>query len=250
MKGNIAIIAAVSGELAPLVKHRTARSWNRVSSISGVEMWEYLHADGCWLAVCAGMGGRRATVALAEAEKRKNIAAICSVGWAGALKSVFEAEKIYTPSLIVDTATGEQFRPAKLSVDWPILVSTSSVADADEKQKLATMYGAGLVDMEAATLAKIALSKAIPFYCMKAISDEANAELPNINPFINDSGQLKMLPFLLNLSTRPSSWAPLAKLGKHSAAAAKNLAESLYDWLDERTYIRQELGDYSKFESK
>jgi adenosylhomocysteine nucleosidase len=79
---------------------------------------------------------------------------------------------------------------------------------------------------------------------MKAVSDDAGAQLPDLNPFIGTNGQLKMLPFLFHLAIRPALWPALASLGRHSAAAAKNLAEALYDWLDERAYSRRANGDY------
>lgn len=250
MRGNIAIIAALGGELAPLVHHRTAGSWRRLGSGPDMKMWEYRHPDGCWLAVCAGMGGGRAALAFAEAEKLMALDAVCSVGWAGALSETFAAGMVCSPSEIVDTATGERFRPADWSADWPVLASSPHVADEVEKRRLAVTYRAELVDMEAATLARIARGRSIPFYCKKAISDEAGARLPNMNPFIDPLGQIRMLPFLLRTAMRPSEWVPLAKLGRHSAAAARNLAESLYDWLDARACIRGSKGDSGKVSGK
>jgi adenosylhomocysteine nucleosidase len=38
----------------------------------------------------------------------------------------------------------------------------------------------------------------------------------------------------------------LMKLGRHSAAAAKGLAEALYDWLDESGSVRRSNGDYTE----
>ena len=87
--------------------------------------------------------------------------------------------------------------------------------------------------MEAATIARIALGKGIPFYCFKAVSDDADAQLPDLNPFVAENGRLKMLPFLAYVAVRPGLWSALMKLGRHSSAASRNLAEVLYGWLDE-----------------
>jgi adenosylhomocysteine nucleosidase len=245
MNGNIAIIAALSGELRPFVTHASAKHWQRLPSSKGTKVWQYRHAKGSWLAVCAGMGCERASLAFAEAEKIITIDAACSVGWAGALDAKVSWGTVSSVSQVIDTKTGERFRPAHWLPESPILVTTPQVADTREKERLAASYGAGLVDMEAAVVARIALGKGIPFYCIKAVSDDAHARLPNLNPFIGTDGQLRMLPFLAYVAIRPDSWKGLATLGKHSTAAAKNLAEGLYDWLDERAYVRKSVGDYT-----
>jgi adenosylhomocysteine nucleosidase len=245
MKGNIAIVAALEGELKPFIHGQGARKWKRRQSAEGSSLWEYRHADGCWVAVCAGMGGVRAAIAFAETEKIAAIDAVCSVGWVGALDGAIKAESVSSVSLVVDTKTGERFRPADSQPAWPVLVTTTRVADEREKQRLAASYGAGLVDMEAAAIARIALGKGIPFYCLKAVSDDADARLPNLNPFIAESGRLKMLPFLAHVAVRPRSWPSLMKLGRHSSAAAKNLAEALYEWLDPSGSVRRSNGDYT-----
>jgi adenosylhomocysteine nucleosidase len=164
----------------------------------------------------------------------------------GALNGSIKAESVSRASLVVDTKTGERFRPADSQPEWPVLATTTRVADEREKQRLAASYGASLVDMEAAAIARIALGKGIPFYCVKAVSDDADARLPNLNPFIANSGRLKMLPFLAHVAVRPRSWPGLMKLGRHSSAAAKNLAEALYDWLDESGSVRRSNGDYTE----
>jgi adenosylhomocysteine nucleosidase len=242
MKGNIAIIAALDGELKPFVRHASAKKWQKRQSSKGSSVWEYRHRDGCWVAACAGMGGARATAAFAEAEKIAAIDAVCSVGWVGALDATIRAESVSGVSLVIDTKTGERFRPVDSRPDWPVLATATGVADEREKQRLAESYGARLVDMEAAAVARVAEGKGIPFYCIKAVSDDAEARLPNLNPFIAESGQLKMFPFLAHVAVRPASWQGLIKLGRHSSAAAGNLAEALYFWLDESGAVRRSTG--------
>lgn len=232
MNGNILIVAALSGELKPLVRHATAKRWTRLPSAKGTEVWEHKHAGGRWLAVCAGMGSERVAAAFAEGEKNMRADAVLSVGWAGALDSTIASGAVCFASLVVDTQTGERSRPANRLNNGPVLATSARVADAREKERLAASYGAGLVDMEAATVARIALGNGMPFYCLKAVSDDVTASLPNINPFIGSDGQLKMFSFLLHIAVRPRSWPGLIKLGKHSRVAAKNLAEAIYGWLD------------------
>jgi adenosylhomocysteine nucleosidase len=245
VKGNIAIIAALAAELKPLVSDRTAQ-WKRLDSSKGTEVWEYRHKDGCWVAACAGMGADRARLAFAEVEKVMTVDAVCSVGWAGALIASIPAASVCWVKEVVDTGTGERFRVANWSGDAPTLATTARVADETEKQRLAASYGASLVDMEAAAIARLAAARSIPFYSVKAISDDAGARLPDINPFIGRNGQLTMLPFLLHVAIRPWTWVGLAKLGKNSSRAADNLASAIYNWMDERAYARRGNGGYSR----
>jgi len=46
-------------------------------------------------------------------------------------------------------------------------VTSSRVAGAGEKKRLAATYEAALVDMEAAGVARLAKMRGIPFYCVK-----------------------------------------------------------------------------------
>jgi len=238
MNGNIALIAALPGELRPLVNHKTAKAWRLCSAPPGVKLWEYAHADGCWIAVCAGIGADRATRAFEAAERHAGIDAVCSVGWAGSLDQRIGPGSVVSASLVVDAQTGERYPVAHSAEGMPILVSTDAVAGMAEKARLAATYDAGIVDMEAATVARLAAAKGIPLYVMKAISDAVDARLPDFSGFMDEAGQLRMTQFLAHVAVRPAMWGSLLRLGRHSSKAAVNLAESLYDWLDERADIR------------
>jgi adenosylhomocysteine nucleosidase len=242
MKGNVAIIAALSGELKPLMRHSSANGWRRREAGRDVEVWEYRHVGGCWVAVCGGMGMMRAAAAFAEAEKVATIDAVCSVGWAGALDAGLAVGAVRRVAKVIDTKTGERFWSSGARAEWPVLVTTENVADAREKQRLLASYGAALVDMEAAEVARIALGKGIPFHCIKAVSDDAAAQLPDLSGFIGANGQMRMLPFLGHVAVRPGSWAGLARLGRNSALAARSLAEGIYELLDPDGEIRRSSG--------
>ena len=98
-------------------------------------------------------------------------------------------------------------------------------------------YGAHLVDMEAATVARLAAGRGIPFYCTKGVSDDANAALPELNRFISAGGQMRMTEFVAYVLLRPMLWPGLIKLGRNSAHATTALADAIYGWIDEREYI-------------
>ena len=104
-------------------------------------------------------------------------------------------------------------------------------ANATEKARLASSYGAALVDMEAATVARLAAMRELPMACFKAVSDTADATLPDLDRFIDHEGQLQLLRFLGYLALRPGFWAPVASLAKSSRMASLGLAEKIAQFL-------------------
>ena len=240
MNGNIAIVAALPGELKPLIQHRAGVPWTRLKTADRVYAWEYRHAHGCWRAVCAGMGARRAGVAVAVAEETSEMDAVISVGWAGALEDGLKTGDTRRAGMVVDTLTGERFRTAFGEDGLTTLATSDRVADEREKARLAAAYGASMVDMEAATVARLARAHGVPFYCLKAISDDRSAHLPDFSRFIAPHGQIRLRLFMMHSAVRPHTWRGLIRLGRHSARAAARMAEAIYGWLDEDGSIRTE----------
>ena len=216
---RIGVIAALPGELKPLVRRAQKMP---VARGSGIAMWEWEVAGNQVVAICAGMGAPAARRAFTAGEFAGSMDAVISVGWAGALAISARPRECYAVSQVVDSLTGERFF---LSGAGERLVTTAHVADSAEKERLAASYGASLVDMEAAAVARLAQMRGIPMACFKAVSDGVGANLPDLNPFIDVDGKMKMLPFLAHISMRPQFWFPLAQLGSNSAAGAQALAK-------------------------
>lgn len=230
---RIAIIAALPGELKPLV-----RDWDRVPSpTKGISIWVKTSHEDEYIAVCGGMGTTAALRSFAAAEHIGTLDMVLSVGWAGALVEEAKPGHCYILSEVIDAVTGERFSltdgKRKLR-----LVTTPRVADEAEKNRLYSSYGAVLVDMESSTIARLAQIRDIPICCFKAVSDGRGAKLPDINPFIDEHGQLRMLPFLGNVALRPRYWSSLIQLGKTSSTAAKALAVTISKFLEEKNVDR------------
>jgi len=250
---RIAIIAAMPAELKPLV-----RGW-RHSRQNGVDLWNA--KNGEWIAACAGAGVAAATRAFAEVEKSGAFDAVISTGWAGALREELVSGSAYDVSCVIDARTGERFltqiagvfiggpsnetqvlrlRCAPLRMTeygdnpefW--LVTNAKVADAAEKQRLASTYQAALVDMEAAAVARLARMRGIPFYCIKGISDGYSDNLPDFNRFISEDGRFRSIRFVFFALCRPWQWPSLMRMGENSRRAARSIAASLLDLLEER----------------
>lgn len=220
------MIAAMAGELKPLV-----RGWTKmpVARGSGIVMWQRERGADQHVAVAAGMGSAAARRAFTAAEFAGSLDAVLSVGLAGALTAQPTPGACFRASEIIDAQTGERF--TLLGQRRLRLVTTPAVASIAEKRRLAESYGAAMVDMEAATVARLAQMRGIPVFCLKAISDGPDAELPDLNPFIDVDGKLRMGAFLAHVAIRPATWGPLAQLGRHSAAGARALAEAVEEFL-------------------
>jgi adenosylhomocysteine nucleosidase len=219
-----AIIAAIPAELKFLV-----RGWQH-SRANGVDLWYF--NNGEWIAACAGAGVAAVTRAFAEIEKLGPITTAISTGWAGALREELEPGEAYDVSTVIDTRTGERFIAAGPPNDcW--LVTSPRVADATDKKRLASTYEAALVDMEAAAVARLARMRGIPFYCIKGISDGYIDQLPDFNRFISPNGQFKLVRFMVFALLRPWYWHALMRMGENSRKAARNIAQSVLDFLDE-----------------
>ena len=225
-----AIIAAMPGELKPLVKNASG-SWQN-SSRNGIHFWAQRNAEDEWIAACAGAGQAAATRAFAALEDGGPVDLIFSVGWAGALRGDIFRGSAHNMAGVIDARTGERFNCDAGAGDlW--LVTSPKVADAAEKRRLATAYRAGLVDMEAAAIARLAAMRGIPFYCIKGVSDGLTDHLPDFNRFIDPSGHFQKGRFALYALLMPWYWPALIRMGENSKRASQSIAESLRDFLDE-----------------
>jgi adenosylhomocysteine nucleosidase len=227
---RIAIIAALPGELKPLVK-----GWKRVATNQrGIAKWALSRGADTWIAVCAGMGADAALRAYANAVSDGPVDMLLSVGWAGSLHAEVAAGTVQIPTIVIDAQTGEQFSLTEGKRKWR-LVTTVRVADESEKARLAATYrGAVLVDMEAATVARLAEMHGIPMLCIKGVSDAVGATVPDLNRFIDRTGQMQMARFLAYIAVRPRYWPSLLHLGKNSARAANAMRDLILKFMKEK----------------
>jgi len=240
---RIAIIAALPGELKPLV-----RGWQHERHLS-VDLWRTQHNNVECFAACGGMGKLSAAKAFSKVEwiaagggqlentrdaweKSAKLNMVISAGWAGALRTDFEAGKAYRAAGVIDIQTGERYAAAGASGTDPWLVTSPRVATAAEKRRLVAEYGAGLVDMEAAAIARLAAMRGIPFQCIKGVSDGFNENLPNFNRFISPDGQLRIPRLLFFVLPRPWFWPALIRMGENSKKASHSLAGLLLENLN------------------
>jgi adenosylhomocysteine nucleosidase len=221
---RVAIIAALPGELKPLV-----RGWPH-GERHGVHFWAQRDSEEEWIAACGGIGQQAVTRAFAAIEDGGPIDLVFSVGWAGALNETVVPGRAYNVAGVIDARTGERFHcEAGAGHVW--LATSARVAGEAEKQRLAATYKAGLVDMEAAAIARMANMRGIPFYSIKGVSDGLRARLPDLNRFIEADGRFHMRQFVLFAILHPWYWPALVHMGENSRKASVSIAESLLGFL-------------------
>jgi adenosylhomocysteine nucleosidase len=239
---RIAILAALPSELKPLVK-----GWQRQPAGKYVSLWTTVDADGDELiAVCAGMGATAARRAFQAAEDRGPLDLVLSVGLAGATDAGVRLGTVACLSEVIDVQTGERFTLTEGERRLR-LATVTRTAGVQEKARLFASYAAVLVDMEAATVARLAAMRSVPMCCFKAVSDAADANLPEIDRFVDANGQLSVPRFLAYLAVHPGQWSAVARLAKSSRSASEELAESLRAFLRHKDWsYTNRTGDIAK----
>ena len=226
MTYRIGIIAALSGELKPLVS-----DWAQ-------------QADGAFLtqrgnvaaiAVAKGIGAARAEQAVSIAETYGRLDALVSIGWAGGASCGVQPGTAYQVGEVIDAVTGDRY--ATSAGASPIKLATlDHVAGRDEKRRIAESYGVSLVDMESAAVGRAAEIRRIPFHCWKAVTDIASEDLPDFNYFLDQEKQLRTRQVATYALTHPRYVAPLLRMGRNSKSGADALGQTLRRWIDEGRY--------------
>jgi adenosylhomocysteine nucleosidase len=226
---SIGIIAAMPGELKPLVQ-----GWKPLTLANagrGEAAWRGKLEGAECIAVCAGMGEQAAERACAIASQQASLTAVVSIGWAGALSCGVQPANAYVINEVIDGKTAERFattnsirqgNPATLK-----LVTIDHVALPPEKRKIAETFRAVLVDMEAATVARYARDHGLDFYCLKAVSDLAGEILPDFSQYTDQQGQLQLPALLAHVAIRPRYWPALARLGQNGKRGAVAIAAAM-----------------------
>jgi adenosylhomocysteine nucleosidase len=215
-----AIIAALPREVRALVK-----GWERREVAANVWVW----TKGNAVVACAGMGAARAAIAVDAARAAMPVTAVVSAGVAGACEPKLRTGDIVQASVVIDSGTGERFQSG---VDGQVLVTVGAVAGVREKARLLAEYGAAAVEMEAATVARMAREHGLAFRAIKAISDEAEFEMEALTLFSTGDGQFREGAFAVCAAIRPWMWGSVIALGRSTSVALAALTKELRDTLD------------------
>lgn len=216
---RVAVIAALPREIRLLTK---GISPDTTLLDRGVHLYRLNGA----LILAAGMGAGRAAVAFESALATGALGIVISAGLAGSCSANLVPGSVAEASMVIDPRTGEHFRTASAGGST-VLATTTTIASVGEKARLAASYSASMVDMEAATIARLAAAHGMPFRAIKGISDAHDFELASLSRFEGRHGQFRTAAFALHTALRPHHWRPAARLGRESNRALAALHEVL-----------------------
>ena len=175
--------------------------------------------------IAAGMGETRITAAWEAAREcgalDERDALVVSAGLAGSCTAALMPGQVCSASVVVDTLTGERWQPRWVPENLPtaVLATSSTIAGVDEKRRLHEAYGAGMVDMEAAAVARLAEAAGLRFAAVKAVSDAHDFEMQTLSRFASSRGHFRTGAFALHTAVRPHRWGSAARLGRDSNRA-------------------------------
>src|ERR1051326_3992840 len=164
---KVAIVTAMEREIAPLVKN-----WPTVTKQHEDRSFKFFEKSPVVL-VCGGIGSEAARRAAEAVIKLYSPTTIVSAGFAGGLDANLETGQMLTPRHVIDARDGSR---TDSGTGEGVLITYESVADVEQKAKLANAYGAHAVDMEAAAVARSAEAHGIKFLACKVISDTRSEE--------------------------------------------------------------------------
>ena len=216
---KIAIIAALPREISGLVRGTRAESEPRQHGI-------HVHVIGSAVVVAAGMGESRVTLAFDAALRTEGIELVVSTGLAGACSPQVHAGEVVEATTVVEAKTGERY-PCSTSGAEHVLLTTEAIAGVREKARLYNSYNAAMVDMEAATVARLALARGLRFRAIKGISDAHDFEMESMSRFADSHGHFRTAAFALHTTMRPQTWSSAMRLGRQSNRALTKLWNDL-----------------------
>jgi adenosylhomocysteine nucleosidase len=225
---KVAIVVALEREVSPIIER-----WRSEEREYDGRKFRFFENDRA-VVVSGGIGkeaARRATEAVVSLYKPTTV---ISAGFAGALDSELKVGMPVPVRKVIDASDGSSY---DLEGGTFTLISTSEVAGAGQKEKLAKAYGAHAVDMEAAAVASGAQQHGVQFLAYKAISDEVDFEFPAMQRFIKGDGRFQTARFAAFAVIRPWLWPKLVQLARNSARATKTLC----DWLDQYNHPAEKL---------
>ncbi len=215
---RIAIVAAMPREVRSLV-----RGWAWSEREHEGRRFRFFESESA-VVVCGGIGADAARRACEAVISLYGPVQVVSAGFGGALEPSLKAGDVVSPRLVIDASDGSRMEVAGGD---GVLVSFGTVAGPEQKAKLALAYGARVIDMEAAAVARAAQARGVRFRAVKAISDESGFALPPVERFVDAAGRFHSGRFAAFVAIRPWLWESVLRLARNSSKASRALCSAL-----------------------
>jgi adenosylhomocysteine nucleosidase len=168
---RVAVLAPMKPELGPFVKAAALEPDPAITDGGRVYRGSVPGAEV--VALMTGIGMQPARQAVERALELGPCDHVLVVGIAGGIDPTLKIGDVVIPEVVVDGATGEEFRAAPLgaaSLAGRIVSSDDLLADHDEQVAMAA-GGVTAVDMETAAVAAVCQARGVPWSAFRGISD-------------------------------------------------------------------------------
>ena len=200
--GTIGIVVALPAEFKPLKRHFTfTPSGKRQVENQSIRVFRSGTRGASIVAAITGVGARSAALATQLLLNEYAVAGVLCAGLAGALSEELEPGDIVvaqdtlavpcpnaSDATLTPYASDPEWHKLALSLGDPdqrtwsgrVVTSERVITSAAEKRRVGRSYDALAVDMESAGVARVAHERRTPFLAVRAISDNARDDLPDV----------------------------------------------------------------------
>ncbi len=235
---RLALVAALPQECWAVLKWP---GWKRVSGSKDVSMYA-LEGQGRVLRLAVGgMGERRARVALGVLLESFDADGILSFGFGGALDPGLQVgEVVVGGGALMWKGPGQVVFGDDLHWPWEasglkkasVISAPGFVSKLEVIGDLPLMNFPAVLDLETFALARDAARRGIPFFSIRAISDEFALDVgPRIRNLVDEQYRIRPSRMLLWLLSRPWEWLLLWRLFRRSRVASRALGKVLHEVL-------------------
>ena len=211
------MVAAEARELSGILKRFGPAA---KLDLNGARFAKEVVKDGDrWWLVANGPGPRCVQEVL---KQKMDLTGIINTGFCGALD----------PSLRVgDIVTWGEVPSEARYANGEISSSDRVVVTAEEKRRLREKTGAIAAEMEAGAVRQIAEKWGVPFYCIRAVSDTANEDMPlDFNLYRDGAGRFSLARIAMAAMGRPFTRIPaLKRLEANCNVASESLGAFFAD---------------------
>jgi len=226
---DVMILAPMASELRPVVR---ATSGLR-SSAGGEVVYRGRRGAAVVTAAMIGVGPRAAAEATRRLLDVVRSERVIVSGIAGGIDPAIEVGTIVVPEIVLDLATGREFRPAPLTgvSSWGTIATSAELILDDERVAALVERGVRAIDMETAGVAEVCEERGVPWSVVRVVSDRPQDCLVDSAVFdmLKPDGTTDAWAALRYVVTHPWRLSRLMRLARDSTAAAKLAARTALD---------------------
>jgi adenosylhomocysteine nucleosidase len=224
--GRLAFICAMPIELRPLVKKLGLQK----AEIGGVPLRSGVIGERPVVAIVTGMG-----TALARRETKRLLGAVeieevVVVGITGALEDETPIGTLVLPEVVVNSATGAEYRPAPRAQGVPQGKMWTTDGLTTNLDAIAELRAQGVIslEMETAAIAEVCESRGIPWSVFRVISDRATdgSITEEVFHLSHQDGTPDKAAVARYFLKHPTHVARMAELAKGAKLATENAADA------------------------